>query len=58
MIHGMLVAPVGRIEQRMVVVRKTKADFVEEDHGAYVFVPLTGKYGEKGDEDLPNLPFV
>lgn len=49
---GILVAPVGLIEQRMIVCRKKgEKDIVEEDHGAYVFVPLTGRFGE---EDMEN----
>ena len=56
---GVLVAPVGRVEQRMLAIRKKKGgDIVEEDHGAYVFVPLKGKYGDEGTEDVPGLPFV
>lgn len=40
---GILVAPVGRIEQRMIVCRKESGGRItEEDHGAYVFVPMRG----------------
>ncbi|HLD08270.1 MAG TPA: protein-L-isoaspartate(D-aspartate) O-methyltransferase [Candidatus Peribacterales bacterium] len=50
---GVLVAPVGVIEQRMVVCRKKgEKNIVEEDHGAYVFVPVTGKYISGDDEGL------
>lgn len=43
---GVLVAPVGHVEQRMIVCRKEDDDQVtEEDHGAYVFVPMRGKGG-------------
>ena len=56
---GMLVVPVGTVEQRMVVCKKKKDDeIVEEDHGAYVFVPLTGKYSEEGHDNMPNMPFM
>ncbi len=49
---GVLVAPVGLIEQRMIVCRKKgEKDIVEEDHGAYVFVPLTGRFGDGNPED-------
>ncbi len=41
---GVLVAPVGHVEQRMIVCRKKDEDQItEEDHGAYVFVPMRGK---------------
>lgn len=41
---GVMVAPVGHVEQRMIVCRKEMEDkVVEEDHGAYVFVPMRGK---------------
>lgn len=51
--NGILVAPVGLIEQRMVVCRKKgEKNIVEEDHGAYVFVPLTGRFGETTNEGL------
>ncbi|HLC76128.1 MAG TPA: protein-L-isoaspartate(D-aspartate) O-methyltransferase [Candidatus Peribacterales bacterium] len=50
---GILVAPVGIIEQRMIVCRKkSDEEIVEEDHGAYMFVPLTGKYGEREEESV------
>jgi protein-L-isoaspartate(D-aspartate) O-methyltransferase len=56
---GILVVPVGTVEQRMIVCKKKKEDeIVEEDHGAYVFVPLTGKYSEEGQDDVPNMPFL
>ncbi len=56
---GVLTAPVGRVEQRMIVCRKKKGDNVtEEDHGAFLFVPLKGKFGVEGEGDVPTLPFV
>jgi protein-L-isoaspartate(D-aspartate) O-methyltransferase len=55
--RGILVVPVGRVEQRMLVCRKKNGEVTEEDHGAFLFVPLTGKWGVE-DEDVPNLPFV
>jgi protein-L-isoaspartate(D-aspartate) O-methyltransferase len=55
---GVLVAPVGRVEQRMLVCRKKKGEIIEEDHGAFLFVPLKGKYGVEGEGDIPTLPFV
>lgn len=48
---GILVAPVGRGEQRMVVCRKVKGDVVEEDHGAFLFLPLRGRHGVKEGEE-------
>jgi protein-L-isoaspartate(D-aspartate) O-methyltransferase len=53
---GILVAPVGVVEQRMIVLRKKGDEVIEEDHGAYVFVPMTGKLGD-GSKDL-RMPFV
>jgi len=51
--NGILVAPVGLIEQRMVrCQKKSDREIVEEDHGAYVFVPLIGKHGEQREESL------
>jgi len=55
---GVLVAPVGQVEQRMLVCRKKKGEVVEEDHGAFLFVPLRGKFGVEGEGDVPTLPFV
>lgn len=56
-VAGIMVAPVGSIEQRMLVMKKKKGgEIVEEDHGAYVFVPVTGKFGD-GSEDL-RMPLV
>jgi len=56
---GVLVAPVGRVEQRMLVCRKKKGgEIVEEDHGAFLFVPLKGRWGVEGEGDVPMLPFV
>ncbi len=44
---GILVAPVGMVEQRMIVCRKKgDQEIIEEDHGAYVFVPLKGSHGQ------------
>ena len=41
---GLMIAPVGHVEQRMIVCRKEGEDkVVEEDHGAYVFVPMRGR---------------
>jgi erythromycin esterase-like protein len=50
-IGGRLVIPVGnRDQQRLVrVVRKSEADFEDEDLGAVQFVPLIGVYGWNGD---------
>lgn len=56
--RGVLVAPVGRVEQRMLVCKKKNGEVTEEDHGAFLFVPLTGKWGVEDGEDVPNLPFV
>ena len=56
---GILVVPVGRVEQRMIVCRKKRGgEVTEEDHGAFLFVPLTGKWGAEGVGDMPNLPFI
>lgn len=56
---GCLIAPVGRVEQRMIVCRKKRGgEVTEEDHGAFLFVPLTGKFGAEGAGDMPNLPFI
>jgi protein-L-isoaspartate(D-aspartate) O-methyltransferase len=56
---GILVAPVGVVEQRMIVIRKKKeGDIVQEDHGAYVFVPMTGKHVEGEEGEIPGMPFV
>jgi protein-L-isoaspartate(D-aspartate) O-methyltransferase len=56
---GSLVAPVGTVEQRMLVFKKDNEGVVtEEDHGAYVFVPVVGKFGDEKHGDLPDLPFV
>ena len=56
---GSLVAPVGTVEQRMLVFRKdSDGNISEEDHGAYVFVPIVGKFGDEKNRDLPDLPFV
>src|SRR3990167_3546579 len=53
---GVLVAPVGRVEQRMLVCRKKKGgEIVEEDHGAFLFVPLKGRWGVEGEGDVPML---
>ncbi|HLC75586.1 MAG TPA: protein-L-isoaspartate(D-aspartate) O-methyltransferase [Candidatus Peribacterales bacterium] len=50
--NGILVAPVGIIEQRMVrCQKKSDREIVEEDHGAYVFVPLAGRFGEGNMEN-------
>lgn len=56
---GVMVVPVGTVEQRMLVCRKKQGgDIVEEDHGVYVFVPIQGKFAEEGRDELPGLPFV
>lgn len=56
---GILVAPVGKIEQRMIVCKKKKEnDVTEEDHGAFLFVPLRGKWGMEENSGVPGLPFV
>lgn len=56
---GILVAPVGRVEQRMIVAKKRKeGEVTEEDHGAFLFTPLKGKWGMEGDNKVPGLPFV
>lgn len=56
---GILVAPVGKVEQRMIVCKKRKEnDITEEDHGAFIFVPLRGKWGMEESGEVPSLPFV
>ena len=44
--NGIIVAPVGNmLEQVMIKARKKGKDLVEENLGAFQFVPLKGKYG-------------
>lgn len=55
--NGILVAPVGLIEQRMIVcTKKGEKNIAEEDHGAYVFVPLTGRWMEGGLQENESFP--
>jgi protein-L-isoaspartate(D-aspartate) O-methyltransferase len=56
--RGILVAPVGAVEQQMIVFRKRGEDIVEEDHGTFLFTPLRGKYGVENGGEVPGLPFV
>ena len=39
-VGGVMVIPVGRVEQKMVVIKKKRDGIVEENHGYFVFVPL------------------
>lgn len=44
---GILLIPIGVEDQRMKKIRKINGKPVIEDLGAYRFVPLIGKYGQK-----------
>ena len=43
-LHGILVAPVGKFSQEMLVIKKEK-ELEIKNLGSFVFVPLRGKYG-------------
>lgn len=38
--NGILLAPIGIGEQRLIKIKRTRTGFIEEDLGAFVFVPL------------------
>lgn len=50
---GILVAPVGdRFSQQLIKIRKTKGEIKQEYHTPCVFVPLIGKYGWQGGDQI------